>query len=99
MALGVAARRAEEPERRVFAAGVAAAVAAALALAIQTDVIGDPWMAYMLWSLAGLTLARERVAEIRPAATPERAWDGRASEARTASMRRRQGGASHQAVV
>ena len=53
VALGVAARRAEEPERRVFAAGVAAAVAAALALAIQTDVIGDPWMAYCLWGLGG----------------------------------------------
>ncbi len=35
---------------------VAAAFAAALVLAVQTDVIGDPWMAYVLWGLAGLTL-------------------------------------------
>jgi O-antigen ligase/polysaccharide polymerase Wzy-like membrane protein len=40
-----------------FAVGVSAAFAAALVLAIQTDVIGDPWMGYCLWSLAGLALA------------------------------------------
>ena len=39
------------------AAGVAAALAAALVLAVQTDVIGDPWMAYCLWALAGISLA------------------------------------------
>ena len=38
-------------------AGIAAAFGAALVLAIQTDVIGDPWMAYVLWGLAGLALA------------------------------------------
>jgi hypothetical protein len=38
-------------------AGIAAAFAAGLVLAVQTDVIGDPWMAYVLWSLAGLALA------------------------------------------
>jgi hypothetical protein len=43
--------------RRRFAYGVSAAFAAALVLAVQTDVIGDPWMGYCLWSLAGLTLA------------------------------------------
>jgi hypothetical protein len=37
------------------AAGVAAAFAAALVLAVQTDVIGAPWMAYCLWAFAGLT--------------------------------------------
>ena len=37
-------------------AGVAAAFGAALVLAVQTDVIGDPWMAYCLWSLAGIAL-------------------------------------------
>jgi O-antigen ligase len=35
------------------AAGVAAALAATLALAIQTDAIGVPWLAYALWWLAG----------------------------------------------
>jgi O-antigen ligase/polysaccharide polymerase Wzy-like membrane protein len=39
------------------ATGVAAAFAAALVLAVQTDVIGDPWMAYSLWALAGLMMA------------------------------------------
>jgi hypothetical protein len=39
------------------AAGVAAAFAAALVLAVQTDVIGAPWMAYCLWALAGIVLA------------------------------------------
>src|SRR5580765_2951105 len=39
------------------AAGIAAAFGAALVLAIQTDVIGDPWMAYCLWALAGIALA------------------------------------------
>src|SRR5919197_5590686 len=39
------------------AAGVGAAFGAALVLAVQTDVIGDPWMAYVLWSLAGIALA------------------------------------------
>jgi len=34
-------------------ARVAAAFAAILALAIQTDVIGDPWVAYCVWCLAG----------------------------------------------
>jgi hypothetical protein len=39
------------------AAGAAAAVAAVLVLAVQTDVIGDPWVAYCLWALAGIALA------------------------------------------
>lgn len=40
------------------AASIAAAFGAALVLAVQTDVIGDPWMAYCLWALAGIALAR-----------------------------------------
>lgn len=43
--------------------GLAAAFGAALVLAVQTDVIGDPWLAYVLWALAGLVLA--------PVALPE----------------------------
>jgi hypothetical protein len=43
------------------AAGVAAALAATLALAVQTDAIGVPWLAYALWWLAGaLVFARRR---------------------------------------
>jgi hypothetical protein len=37
----------------LFAAGVAAAFTATLALAVQTDAIGVPWLAYALWWLAG----------------------------------------------
>ena len=37
-------------------AGIAAAFGAMLVLAVQTDVIGDPWMAYCLWALAGIAL-------------------------------------------
>ena len=55
-----------------WAAGLAAAVAAVLALAIQTDVIGDPWVAYCLWALGGALVATgpRRVAEtqLRPRA-------------------------------
>jgi hypothetical protein len=38
------------------ATGIAAVFGGALVLAVQTDVIGDPWMAYCLWSLAGIAL-------------------------------------------
>jgi len=50
--LVVAARR----TRWWAAAGIAAAFGAALVLAVQTDVIGDPWMAYCLWACAGIAL-------------------------------------------
>jgi hypothetical protein len=43
--------------RRWAEAGIAAAFGAALVLAVQTDVIGDPWVAYCLWALAGIALA------------------------------------------
>ena len=38
------------------AMGIAGAFGATLVLAVQTDVIGDPWMAYSLWALAGIAL-------------------------------------------
>ena len=44
------------------AAGIAASFGAALVLAVQTDVIGDPWVAYSLWSLAGLAFSPRAVA-------------------------------------
>ena len=44
--------------RDPWAAGLAAAFAAVLVLAIQTDVIGDPWVAYCVWALAGALLLR-----------------------------------------
>jgi hypothetical protein len=46
----------------LFAAAAAAAFAAILALAIQTDVIGDPWVAYCVWALAGSLVAVRRTA-------------------------------------
>ena len=44
--------------RDAWAAGVAAAFASILVLAIQTDVIGDPWVAYCVWALAGALALR-----------------------------------------
>jgi hypothetical protein len=46
-----------------WAAGLAAAFAAVLVLAIQTDVIGDPWIAYCLWALVGALVMRTRPQE------------------------------------
>jgi hypothetical protein len=53
VALSLAARR----TRWWAAIGIAGAFGAALVLAVQTDVIGDPWMAYVLWALAGIGVA------------------------------------------
>ena len=49
---------------------MAAAFAAILALAVQTDVIGDPWVAYCVWAFAGVFLTRpqERLASRRATA-------------------------------
>ncbi len=47
---------------RVAAAGAAAALAAVLALAVQTDAYGVPWLAYCLWWLCGSL--------VEPAAVP-----------------------------
>ncbi len=41
---------------RARAAGIAAALAAVLALGIQTDVLGTPWLAFVVWLLAGASL-------------------------------------------
>jgi hypothetical protein len=49
--LGALIRRAGEGR---WAAATAASFAAILALAVQTDVIGDPWVAYVVWAMAGL---------------------------------------------
>ncbi len=42
------------------AAAVAAALAAVLVLAVQTDAIGVPWLAYCLWWLAGALVLTDR---------------------------------------
>jgi hypothetical protein len=48
-----------------------AAFAAVLALAIQTDVIGDPWIAYVVWCFAGALLLKTRPQErLAEAAAP-----------------------------
>ncbi len=56
VALLVALMRAARRTRWWAAIGVAASFAAAAVLAIQTDVIGDPWMGYVLWMLAGIAV-------------------------------------------
>ena len=43
---------------RVATAGTAAAFAAVLALGIQTDAFGVPWLAYVLWWMAGSLVGR-----------------------------------------
>jgi O-Antigen ligase len=53
-----------------FAASIAAAFAAVLALAVQTDVIGDPWVAYCVWALAAATLSRAPAGRSSPASRP-----------------------------
>jgi len=64
LALLAALVRAAREER--WAGAMAAAFAAILALAVQTDVIGDPWVAYCVWALGGsLALVRPRPEEAR----------------------------------
>jgi hypothetical protein len=48
---------------RAGAFRVCAGFAAVLALAVQTDVIGDPWVAYCVWGIAGASLLRTRLQE------------------------------------
>jgi hypothetical protein len=58
IALLLALVRAVRGELRVPVAVVASGFAAVLLLALQTDVVGDPWLAYAVWCLAGLALPR-----------------------------------------
>src|SRR5580765_8018940 len=44
------------------AAAIAAVFGAILVLAVQTDVIGDPWVGYCIWTLAGIGLAEVALA-------------------------------------
>jgi hypothetical protein len=52
-----------------YAGATAAVFAAVLALAVQTDVIGSPWVAYCVWAFAGAlayrTRPEERLADAR----------------------------------
>ncbi len=57
---------------RSAAVRMTAAFAAVLALAIQTDVIGDPWVAYVVWALAG-TCLQVRLASKEARVVPSRA--------------------------
>lgn len=50
------AARTGDPARRWAAAGLAASLATVLALGVQTDAFGVPWLAYCVWWLSG-TLA------------------------------------------
>ena len=65
VALFVALLRAARRTRWWPTVAAASAFGAALVLAVQTDVIGDPWMAYVLWALGGITLvAPERAPSV-----------------------------------
>ena len=44
------------------ATAIASAFGAILVLAVQTDVIGDPWVGYCIWTLAGIGLAEVALA-------------------------------------
>jgi O-antigen ligase len=70
--LARAARRDRDAVRRWAAAAAAASLAAVLALAIQTDTLGVPWLAYCVWWLGGSLVrpgvAAERATAARPVA-------------------------------
>ena len=55
------------------AVAVAGSFAAALVLAVQTDVIGDPWVGYVLWALAGIVLTPRAELESRAGRPPRAA--------------------------
>ncbi len=56
---------------RARAVRMTAVFATILALAIQTDVIGDPWVAYVVWAIAGTCLqVRLATKEARAVASP-----------------------------
>ena len=48
-------------------AWLAAAMAAILALGLQTDIIGVPWLVYVFWTLAGSCVARPEQEAAAPA--------------------------------
>ena len=52
------------------AAGVAASLATVLALAVQTDAYGVPWLGYVVWGLGGALAAS--AAALAPRRSPER---------------------------
>ena len=58
--VAAARRRAATVESRWLTGAAAAAFAAVLAIAIQTDAIGVPWLAIVLWWVAGAAVAHGR---------------------------------------
>ena len=93
LALLVALVRAARRTGEAVVAGVAAALAAVLAIAIQTDAFGIPWLAYCLWWLGGALVLRvtRRVSDDAASNAPQRVptaarpsvSDGRAGGAST----------------
>lgn len=57
VALLVAAARTAIGTRAWWLGAAAASFAAVLALAVQTDVLGEPWLAYCVWWLAGAAVS------------------------------------------
>jgi hypothetical protein len=74
LALLVGLVRSAERSGRAGSAA-AACFAAILAIAVQTDVLGIPWLSYCVWSLAGALLVpapvSEPALERRPAVSPQ----------------------------
>jgi O-Antigen ligase len=54
--------------RRAWSAAVVAAFAAVLVVAVQTDVLGVPWVTYCVWGIGGVLLAPLAASQEEPAA-------------------------------
>ena len=68
VALVRSAWTAGNPTVRAASAAAAASLAAVLALAVQTDAYGVPWLAYCLWWIAGALVSPREDPPARPAA-------------------------------
>jgi hypothetical protein len=62
-----------DPARRWAAAGLAASLATVLALGVQTDAFGVPWLAYCIWWLSG-TLATPVASPAAESASRSARW-------------------------
>ena len=67
LALVRAARSAADPSVVWAAAGIAAALSAVLALGIQTDAFGVPWLAFCVWWLSGAVVSPGKLRVPTPA--------------------------------
>jgi hypothetical protein len=73
----IAGSRRAEGQSRLVAACLAGALAAILAVAIQTDAYGVPWLAVTVWWLAGALVAPRPLPVLAGARTTQAALDPR----------------------